>query len=511
MNHSQVTYKSTPLTTTLGRYGYLLRAFFGGLLLPFGFAPFHLPGLSILGIALLFATLQAQTLKQSFLTGFVFGLAFLGFGVSWVYVSIHDYGHLNAFVSAIVTLVFIIYLAFYFSLVAMAYQLLSKHRSWLFKCTLFSALWCLGEYLRSTMMGGFPWLLLGSGQIDTPLKYLLPIIGIYGVGFLACLAATCLTVGMQTPSFKQRYRWLVAFVILLLAPIVLKNQQWTSMRSTPLSVGIIQANLSMRDKWDESLFWTLVNHYKERIDTLMGKTKLIVMPESAIPLPTSYLSDLLDTLNQQATEAGSALLLGIPQPSDQDENRYYNALITLGRADGYYLKQHLVPFGEFIPKPFEALFQRFGIPAANLTAGKRHQPLIHAQNNAIATLICYELAYPALLRQQLPEAALIVSISDDGWFGHSLAMYQQLQLSQLLSMQTGRYQVVANNDGLSSVINNKGEIIASLPAFSAGVLEASVLPATGASPWVYLGDTPILLMSAFIGLVALLLRLRPKI
>ena len=176
-------------------------------------------------------------------------------------------------------------------------------------------------------------------------------------------------------------------------------------------------------------------------------------------------------------------------------------------AHGNYLKQQLVPFGEYTPAPFEQLSRWLALPAANLKPGHDHQLAVQVGHYSIATLICYELAYPKLLRKQLPQARWVVSISDDGWFGHSLAIYQHLQMAQTLSMQTGRFQVVANNDGLSSVIDAKGQIVASLAAFSAGILKSELYPATGSTPWVNLGDTPILFISALILVLALISRL----
>jgi apolipoprotein N-acyltransferase len=126
------------------------------------------------------------------------------------------------------------------------------------------------------------------------------------------------------------------------------------------------------------------------------------------------------------------------------------------------------------------------------------------QKQAIATLICYELAYSDLLRKQLPLAKWIVSISDAGWFGHSLAMYQQLQMAQVRSVETARYQVVANNDGLSSIIDTQGKIKSSLPAFTKGILKAEVISATGTTPWVYFGNSPILFLCLFIVLFSAL-------
>jgi apolipoprotein N-acyltransferase len=133
------------------------------------------------------------------------------------------------------------------------------------------------------------------------------------------------------------------------------------------------------------------------------------------------------------------------------------------------------------------------LPTSNLKPGKKNQELIEVDGHPIASLICYELAYPQLLRKQLPKAEWIVSISDDGWFGKSLAIYQHLQMAEALSLLTGRYQIMSNNDGLSSIINDKGDVINSLPAFSEGILKGNILAATGITPWVYYGDTPIIL------------------
>ncbi len=508
MNQNLAIYKATQFIFASNSCAHFLRVFFAGLLIPFGFAPFHLPGLTILGIGLLYAQLQLQTQRHSFLTGFAFGVGFFGFGVSWVYVSIHQYGHLNPVLSALITLLFIVYLALYLGLFTSIYTRLNTRKiSRLLSCFLFSALWCLSEYLRSTVVGGFPWLLLGFGQIDTPLQYLLPIIGVYGVSFLTCLAAAFLVTGMRAAS-KNRTVWIAAFVGIMLIPTILKHHQWTTVSKTPVSVGVIQANLSMRDKWDEALFWQLLQHYKKGIDQLIGKKTLIVMPESAIPLPANYVSDFLESIHLQAKHAKSSILLGIPQPIiTEEETHYSNSVLALGTAQGSYLKQHLVPFGEFIPQPFERLTRWLALPSSNLTPGKSKQPLIRVRNHPIATLICYELAYPQLLRKQLPEAEWIVSVSDDGWFGHSLAMYQQLQISQVLSLQTGRFQVVANNDGLSSLIDAQGKITASLPAFQAGILETDVYSADGLTPWVYFGDMPILLINILIVIMGIFINI----
>ena len=460
-------------------------------MLPLGFAPFHLPGFSLLGLALFFAQLQFRPRASSFLTGLFFGFGYFGFGVSWIYVSIHEYGHLNIALSALATFMFVGYLALYPAILALLYRKLATHSARIISCLLFSSLWCGAEYLRSHGLGGFPWLLLGIGQIDTPLSLLFPLIGIYGVGFLCCFAATSLAYGTVSLGLT-RLLWLTTFVGILITPNVLTSKTWIDVSLNPISVGIVQANLSMRDKRDETLFWQLLQRYDNYLHELIGKTSVIVLPESAIPVPASYLSDFLSRIDGNAQSANSAVLLGIPEPSTTDSTHYTNTITALGHANGHYLKQHLVPFGEYIPNSFQWLVRWLSLPTANLVSGHAHQIPIDVNNHPIASLICYELAYPELLRQQLPNAEWIVSVSDDGWFGHSLAMYQQQQMAQVLSQLTGRFQIVSNNDGLSSTIDTEGHITASLPALTAGVLISNIYPAKGTTPWTLYGDIPIL-------------------
>lgn len=475
------------------KYAAYFRYFIFGLLLPLGFAPFHLPGMAILGLAFFYIALTNKTDQSPFFCGLLFGLGFFGFGISWIYVSIHEYGHLHGIIAALITFVFLLYLSVFPALAALVFSRLSIKPYTVYSALLFSALWIGNEYLRSTLLGGFPWLLIGFGQFDTPVKYLLPISGVYGAGFVICFAASLLGIGTQTTG-PRRLLYFLLFVITILIPLTLKPVKWAEIKGEAISVGVIQTNLSMRDKWDENLFWDLLQRYQHDTEQLMG-TQLIVLPESAIPLPATYIHEFLNNLQQKAKKTGSAILLGIPHPTTIDENYYFNALISLGKAKGQYFKQHLVPFGEFIPQSIQFATNWLGIPSANLKPGKNNQPLVTAHRHPIATLICYELAYGDLLRQQLPAAEWIVSISDDGWFGHSLAMYQQLQMAQVLSIESARFQVVSNNDGLSSVIDTQGNLVKSLPAFSAGILQSHIFAATGTTPWVTLGDAPVLLFS----------------
>lgn len=496
---------SLNLLTRIGSIKYFL-LFIAGIAGSFGFAPFHMPGLTILSLAFLFANLKSCSRKQGLCSGFIYGLGYFGFGVSWVIVSIHDYGQMNYVLSGLVTLLFIIYLSLFPALVAYSFKALELKQRALFSAFLFSALWCIGEYVRSTLFSGFPWLLVGTILIDTPIKYLTPILGVYGLSIFCAFISAFLTLAIDANSSK-RYLYSIIFVLMIITPALCQNINWTQEQTKPITIGAVQANLSMRDKWDEALFWDLLKYYENAINKLLGK-QLIILPESAIPLPASYLDKYLNRLNDNALKANSALMLGILQPTNDSEINYYNSVVTLGQATGVKLKRHLVPFGEYVPKPLTAVNRWLGLPELNLIPGKKHQQLIKIAEHPIASLICYEIAYPALLREQMPEAQWIVSISDNGWFGHSLASYQQLQMAQVLSLLTGRYQVVVNNDGLSSVINANGDITDMLLPFSSGILQSSIYPIEGTTPWIFWSEYPALIFCVFFLIGALVIKIR---
>ncbi len=493
-------------TVIRSKYALYLFIFLTGLLAPLGFAPFHMPGITILSLALLFSALLNGSVKQGFILGFLFGVGYFGFGVSWVIISIHDYGQLNYLLSALATLIFVFYLSLFPALVGYVFKLLESNHHKLLSILLFSSLWCLSEFIRANLFSGFPWLLIGTTQIDTPLRYLGPLIGIYGLSLFCSSTAALLTIAVRENSIK-RYIYLILFVLILIVPSFGKNIHWTDIKKDPVTIGVIQANLSMRDKWDDTLFWNLLKFYGQAIDKLLGK-QLIILPESAIPLPASYLEGYLLKLHEKALKAKSALMIGILQPANDRETNYYNSVISLGQAKGEHFKQQLVPFGEYIPAPFIAINRWLNLPEPNMLPGKKDQPLIKIADNPIASLICYEIAYPNLLRLQLPLARWIVSISDNGWFGRSLASYQQLQMAQVLSLLTGRFQIVVNNDGLSSVINNNGDIVEGLPPFSSGILEGEVFPAEGTTPWIIWYDYPSLLFCSLFLFFMLILRFR---
>lgn len=491
-----------------------------GCVLCLAFAPFKLPGIAIVCLAILYYyALNAESFLVASAIGFCFGLGFFGGSVSWVLISIRDYGHMPLGLAVLVTIGFIAYLSLYPALAAGLFRTvrLQNSRTWIHYANpaLFAAAWIASEFLRATLMTGFPWVLLGFGQIESPIGNILPYTGVYGVGFLVAYSAGLLfyAVWAREP-WPKRLPVLIMLLVIQIIPLQLGKthppDSAEAKKTSGLSVAIIQANLSMREKWDEALFWQLVEYYKKEVHAALG-SDLIILPESALPTPSSFIPDILSELHEKAKRRGSALIMGLLTPDEQHEDFYANSMLVFGKGRGQYDKQHLVPFGEYIPAPFRLINRWLGFPDITLSTGHRPKSLMTIKRHPIAGLICYELAYGEILRAQLPAAEWIVSISDDGWFGHSLAMYQQLQMAQVRALETDRFHLVANNDGLSSVIDNHGHIQAQLPARQTGRLLANFNPQKTITPWVRYGDYPILIFCFALLILALCLRVFPRV
>lgn len=485
---------------------YYSKLIIAALLYPLAFAPFAVPGMTLISLALFYTLIYDQTKRITIQSGLIYGFMMFAFGVSWVIISIHNYGHISYLPALLITLLFLSYLALFPMIAALSFKLLHRQNYRLFSCFIFAATWVLSECLRATVMTGFPWLLVGTSQVNAPMKFLAPVIGTYGISFFCCLAATFLANSVRHNRYK-RSAYLIAAVLIICGPQALKNTQWTQVKTQALSTAVIQLNLTMRDKWNDRLFWDIIDKYTIALKQNYAND-LLVMPETSIPTPDIYVQEILKSWDNDAQLHHSALLLGILKSIHLSKQRFHNSMLALGQAEGYYDKRHLVPFGEYFPAVFQKFKRWLDLPEGDLDSGSMQQRMITVKNIPIATLICYEIAYPNLLRQVLHHAEFIVSISDNGWFGQSIAGFQQLEMARMLSLQTGRYTVLANNDGLSSVIDTKGYIVGSLPAFESGVLRTKIYPASGATPWVFFGDAPVVLLMLFIILLAVILKIK---
>ncbi len=481
-------------------------AFLSGALTVAGFAPFHASPLPFITLALLFwQWSQAATPKQAFKTGWWFGLGFFLAGVSWIYVSLHTFGAMPMPLAAAATLLFCAFLALFPALTGYAVA-----RS---RCTataklmlLAPALWVLSEWVRSWLFTGFPWNSIGYSQIPgSPLAGYAPIIGIYGVSLaLTVIAGSLASLAMRWREQKKIYR-LAAILAgsLVIGGFALKQIEWTQPAGAPIRVSLLQGNVAQDMKWREDQMLATLDTYAKMIGS--SDAQLIVLPETALPLFLHQVPpDYLDAITAHAKKHNGDVLIGVPERTQ--DGSYYNTTFSLGTApQQFYRKSHLVPFGEFIPlRPVLAwIVNILAIPLQDFSRGGIDQQPMAIAGQKVAVNICYEDVFGEEIIRPLPQATLLVNMSNVAWFGRSIAPEQHLQISQARALETGRYMLRATNTGMTAIINPRGEVEKVAPQFEPVVLTHTVRGYEGVTPYVRWGNYAVLLLLViFLGMAA---------
>ncbi|HDP88814.1 MAG TPA: apolipoprotein N-acyltransferase [Thioalkalivibrio sp.] len=463
-----------------------------GAVLPLAFAPVEWRVLSILSPALLFLLWLGATPRRAFWRGYLFGLGQFGVGVSWVYNSIHLFGNAVAPLAGLFTALFVAFLALY---PAVTGGLLARfgRRFRLSMPAMLAVLpfgWVLYEWVRGWLFTGFPWLLLGHPQVDTWLGGYVPTLGTYGASLAVALVATALA-GLVVLAGRARWLALGSAAILVMGGMLLSSVQWTRPAGDVLTVSIVQPSIAQEDKWRREQFQPTLDVYEKLTRAHFGRD-LIVWPESAIPATFGQVAeDYLLPLAADARAHGTALVTGI-FVRDPTDGTYYNSLVALDRGIDVYDKRHLVPFGEYTPlRGLLGWIDRYVvIPMSDLGRGTG-RPLLSVNGYPVGASICYEDAFGEEVIEALPEAAYLINVSNDAWFGDSLAPWQHLELARVRSLETGRWMVRATNTGVSAVIDARGRIAAISPQFELHVLNAEIQPYVGVTPYARWGNWPV--------------------
>ncbi|HVV68413.1 MAG TPA: apolipoprotein N-acyltransferase [Gammaproteobacteria bacterium] len=470
-----------------------LGALIAGLLLPLAFAPFHIYLLSVLAPAFWLILLSDASPQYGFWRGWLFGLGFFGIGISWIYISLSEYGQANAVLAAIITALLIMVLALFPAVLGYVLTRFFPANTVSKYLLAFPALWVLLEWVRTWFFSGFPWLFLGYSQIASPLSGFAPLVGVFGVSFAVAVSSGVIVVAIMA---RKHFRLALSVIVLLLAlwigGEVLDSIRWTHPSGNPVKVTLVQGNVAQQLKWrPEQAIQSLLLYKKLTLSNL--EQRIVIWPEAAITFYQTQVSDFLAEMDQLAKSQQSTLISGIPIALD---DRYYNGMLALGQGSGVYLKRHLVPFGEYMP--FRSILRWLKnyviIPMSDFDSGPKHQALLTANGIPIATFICYEIAYPTLVLNQLPKGQLLITLSDDSWFGKSLAPAQHLEILQMRALETGRFALMSTNDGITAIVTPKGKIIAAAPPFREFILTGKVQPMSGSTPWMQIGIYPILVL-----------------
>lgn len=483
-------------------------ALIAGALLPLALSPFDIWPLALLSATLFALGLDGLNGRQSLLRSYTYGLGMFCAGVSWVYVSISGFGQAPMPLAVCLTLLFAAFLALVFCLPFGLLGRYFQHNRLALPLAL-PALWLLGEWLRSWLLTGFPWLYIGYSQLQTPLAGYAPVLGVIGVGLIVvstgCTFALLLKWLLTRASFQHRpahtFSAIICTALLWFGGYALDNVAWTEKKGDAISVGMIQPNIPQVKKWQPDFYEPTVERLR-RLSEPLWHNDWLIWPEAAIPKLYHRSGPLLEEFGDRAAATNTGLITGILY-DDFRQRKYFNTLIGLGRAQGIYQKTRLVPFGEYVPLEdyLRGLIHFFNLPTSIISKGVGKQRGIQIGATMVMPSICYEIAYPALVAAGAADADVLLTVSNDAWFGDSIAPNQHMQIAQMRALETGRYLIRATNNGLSGIVNSKGEITVQGTQFVQLSIEGEVYATKGLTPYVRYGD----ILSVGLALLMLLL------
>lgn len=476
-----------------------------GALLPLSFAPFDAWYLAVPLFAILFRLWEGQTSREMAWRGFWFGFAAFSTGTYWLYISVH--GFAGAPVIVAVILMVSLFWAMACFIAAGAYFAgrigspaglgsgsLSPVLRW---CILWPACFVVFEWVRGWILTGFPWLAIGYGQIDGPLKGWAPLMGIHAVSF-----ATLVTAGSLLSFVRggNKDRLVAGGIVVALfgSSTIIYDREWTQPMDRELRVSLVQGSIPQDRKWLPEQLRPTMDLYRE-LTFGLENVDLVIWPEVAIPSLARNVNGYLENLANGASARGMQIYLGV-LTRDEATGQYRNSLIGVGADAARYHKRHLVPFGEFFPVPdiIRGWMRAQGLPNQDTLAGGWDQPPLPLGELRLSPSICYEDAYGAEQLDFLPEAQLLINVSNDAWFGDSIAPHQHLQIARMRALEAGRFMLRATNTGITAVISPHGDVADRSPQFETHVLSASVRPHSGATPYVRVGNYGILFVFAVI-------------
>ena len=471
-----------------------LPALLAGALVSLSLSPLDLWPLALVSVGVLYWLLQKTTARAAAITGWWYGAGFFGTGVSWVFVSINVYGNASGFFAGLLTLLFVCSLAWCFVLQCWLYR---KWGSQVFPVLGFAAFWVVGEWFRSWFLTGFPWLYLGYAHVTTAISGIAPVFGVYGLSFVIAFSGAAIAQlfllyrAERSVSLLLTTRLPVAIVIVWLAALSSTPINWVErIAGSGITVGIVQANIDQKEKFGRDYIQANLDSY-EQLSTDLWQNDMVLWPETAIPMLYQQAGQVLDYFTAMALRNNSTLVSGIFY---QDGTKIYNSITAMGNGDGIAHKSKLVPFGEYVPMQavMANLLKVFNLPMSSLARAPANQQLLSVNQFQFASFICYEVVYPELVRKQAIDADFLVTISNDSWFGASWGPLQHLQMAAMRARENGRFMVRGTNNGISALINERGEIVASTRQFVAETLQGEVGLVSGRTPYSWWGSWPIL-------------------
>lgn len=496
---------------------YLLSAGLGAVL-TFAFAPFEYYPLTWLSLAGFFYLLtQASSLKHYLWLSYCFGLGLFGTGASWVFHSIYYYAFAPLALALFMTSMYVMFLALLPLLFGYLIYLLRlskqiRYYQFIQLMILFPAAWVMIEWLRSWVLTGFPWLLVGHSQIDTLLAHWAPIAGELFVSWVTALIAAAIVL-LFTGVIREKIVAIGITVILIVSSYALGSITWTTPAGKPLKIAMLQGNVLQEEKWLPEKLLPTIRLYKKLSDENWD-ADLIIWPETALPSYfINHMEDLILPLQKRGLETKTDLLIGgfhhVPGKKPDTENAI---LAVTQNAREVYAKQHLVPFSEYMPmlEYLDWLRNWVQLPFDSVRRGTG-STVINVAGQPARLSICYEDAYGTEMIKGLPAATLLINISNDGWFTNSIEPFQHMEIARMRAKETGRYLIRSTNIGISAIVNPMGRIIATADAYTTTSIRGEAVPYKGQTPFIRFGNFIIIPFLTLLLALVLLITIKRKI
>lgn len=472
-----------------------LLALIAGALLPLAFAPYDLYPLAITSLLILFLLWLDSSVRRAMWRGLLFGIGMFGVGVSWVFISMYHYGQVSLALSLFITAMFVLVMSLFIAFAAgAAVKIRNRYgaKPTVALLWIFPAVWVLFEWIRGWMFTGFPWLSVGYSQVEAPLGGLASLLGVYGVSFSVAITASLLAIVLYSIHVGGRSRHIVGLALLWCAGFLFSQVNWVSPAGEPMRVTLLQGNIPQELKWLPSMRAPTIDLYAQ-MTRENWESDLVIWPETALPAFFHESTNFLALMNEEAQQNNTDILLGLVY-LDRVTREYYNTMMSLGSETGFYHKRHLVPFTEYLPLKewLSSVINIIQVPMSDFSAGSHDQPPLLMAGQKVGISICFEDAFGEEVIMKLPEATLLVNVSNDAWFADSSAPHQHLQMARMRAMESGRPMLRATNTGISAIIDHRGVFQSRAPQFEEAALSSDVVPMQGATPYVLVGNLGIL-------------------
>ncbi len=471
-------------------------AFLLGAATTLAFAPFEWSLLApLLLLPLLYICLTVAP-RDAAAHAFWYGFGLFLSGTYWIYISVHVFGNAAIWIALLLMIGLALLMAAFLSIGGWLISRLSHGEPWLLLLVA-PAAWVLIEWLRGWALTGFPWMAFGYGQIDTLFAGWAPVLGVYGVSFMVVLSAAAVIAASLATTPGGRMAGGAMIVVPWLLGGILSLIDWTEDSGEPVRATIVQAGVSQDMKWQRDQLRPIMEHYLAATLSVPD-SDIVLWPEVAIPALDDQVESFIARIESEARRNRQSIVFGILERSFERsvDGQIYNSVFLVGGDDRQsYRKRHLVPFGEYFPVPpsVREWMKMQNLPHADLAKGDDVQPLLATPDGLrFGVAICYEDAYGSEQRYAIRDAEVLINVSNDAWFGDSIAPHQHLEIARMRSLEFGRPAIRSTNTGISAFIGARGELLQAGRQFEPEFMTADVQPRRGMTPYAASGNALII-------------------